>query len=352
MIVSLYPHCLPVKGFNRSIICDLQECIYYFIPNDLYDLLVKHRLLDRKLLIEEYGGENSEAIDDYLLLLEKHDSVFELNKSDTLEFFPKLDLTFDEPSIIDNAIVDTDNNLINLKKILPQLEDLCCVAVLVRVLTSISFKELKKLIDLFKTSVIQHLDIIVSKNLLFDYKQFQSLFQENLRLNSITIFECERDEIDKINVENFSNSTIGYVKRTTERFNPSGHCASITPKTFVLNIKHFSESQHKNNCLNKKMSIDIDGNIKNCPSLATTYGNINKVSIVDIAALNDFKKLWLVKKDSISVCRDCEFRYICSDCRSHIEDNNDVFSKPPNCDYDPYSGKWSDDPQKMSFREA
>ena len=31
-----------------------------------------------------------------------------------------------------------------------------------------------------------------------------------------------------------------------------------------------------------------------------------------------------MKKDSIKVCRDCEFRYICTDCRVYIEKEDDI----------------------------
>jgi hypothetical protein len=53
-----------------------------------------------------------------------------------------------------------------------------------------------------------------------------------------------------------------------------------------------------------------------------------------------FKDAWSINKDEILVCRDCEFRYICSDCRVFIEDPHNIYSKPAKCKYDPYSATW------------
>ena len=37
--IKLYANCIPVKGFNRSVICDLQRSDIKLIPNDLFELL-------------------------------------------------------------------------------------------------------------------------------------------------------------------------------------------------------------------------------------------------------------------------------------------------------------------------
>jgi hypothetical protein len=42
------------------------------------------------------------------------------------------------------------------------------------------------------------------------------------------------------------------------------------------------------------------------------------------------------------VCKDCEFRYICTDCRAYLEDPYNEYSKPLKCGYDPYTGEWSE----------
>lgn len=56
----------------------------------------------------------------------------------------------------------------------------------------------------------------------------------------------------------------------------------------------------------------------------------------------DFKKYWYIHKDQIEVCKDCEFRYICTDCRAYLEDPDNLYSKPLKCGYDPYTCEWEE----------
>ena len=48
-----------------------------------------------------------------------------------------------------------------------------------------------------------------------------------------------------------------------------------------------------------------------------------------------------IKKDQISVCKDCEFRYVCTDCRAYTQNSGDQYSKPLKCNYDPYTATWN-----------
>lgn len=49
-----------------------------------------------------------------------------------------------------------------------------------------------------------------------------------------------------------------------------------------------------------------------------------------------------ITKDKVSVCKDCEFRYICTDCRAFVSSPDDPYSKPAKCSYDPYTATWAD----------
>ncbi len=70
------------------------------------------------------------------------------------------------------------------------------------------------------------------------------------------------------------------------------------------------------------------------------YGHIAKDNILDILKNKDFQKVATIRKDDIEICQDCEFRYICMDCRAYTLDENNGFSKPKKCNYDPYQNKW------------
>lgn len=124
-------------------------------------------------------------------------------------------------------------------------------------------------------------------------------------------------------------------------------CGFISSDYFTMNIPTFTESHHHNSCLNRKISIDVNGDIKNCPSMPESYGNIKDTTLEEAINKPGFKKYWNITKDDIEVCRDCEFRYICTDCRAYTErtkfsDEGLDLSKPLKCGYNPYTNEWSE----------
>jgi SPASM domain peptide maturase of grasp-with-spasm system len=118
--------------------------------------------------------------------------------------------------------------------------------------------------------------------------------------------------------------------------NSEKYCGVVSPWYFVSKTETFCESLNFNSCLNRKISVDKNGEIKNCPSMLKSYGNITETNLIDVIENTDFKIIWEIKKDEIEVCRDCEFRYLCGDCRAYLTDSNNVYSKPLKCNYNPY----------------
>ena len=124
-------------------------------------------------------------------------------------------------------------------------------------------------------------------------------------------------------------------------------CGFIDFKNFNIDRNFFLEAINPNSCLHKKISIDAEGNIRNCPSMPQSFGNIKDTTLEEALNHLDFKKYWNLTKDHIEVCKDCEFRYICTDCRAYTErtDENSEgldISKPLKCGYDPYTGEWAE----------
>lgn len=65
------------------------------------------------------------------------------------------------------------------------------------------------------------------------------------------------------------------------------------------------------------------------------HGNLNNKTLNEV--LN--KEIMLFNKDNIDVCKDCEFRYACHECRPDSYSGN-IFEKPYYCTYNVYSGEW------------
>jgi hypothetical protein len=63
------------------------------------------------------------------------------------------------------------------------------------------------------------------------------------------------------------------------------------------------------------------------------------LTILSSEALAD---LWSLSLDRVQVCRDCEYRYVGSDCRPWATGSGGALdAKTPRCAYDPYTGTWN-----------
>ena len=65
--------------------------------------------------------------------------------------------------------------------------------------------------------------------------------------------------------------------------------------------------------------------------MSQSFGNIKDTTLEEALCHPDFKKYWNITKDQIEVCKDCEFRHICTDCRAYIEEPDNQYSKPLKC---------------------
>lgn len=126
------------------------------------------------------------------------------------------------------------------------------------------------------------------------------------------------------------------------------NCGNICPQYFNTNIDLFTESMQFNTCLNRKVSVDRMGLIKNCPSMTKDFGHISINALSEAIHKDSFRTHWKIKKDDITVCKDCEFRHMCTDCRTYLFEPENILSKPLKCGYDPYTASWTQQ-EKESF---
>jgi radical SAM protein with 4Fe4S-binding SPASM domain len=95
-------------------------------------------------------------------------------------------------------------------------------------------------------------------------------------------------------------------------------------------------------CWSGKIAVAPSGDVYPCifsRELAT--GNVLRASLRSVLEGERLQDLWSIDKAQIPVCRDCEFRYGCFDCRAlAYKQTRELRSKPPECAYDPYSGTW------------
>ncbi|MBI5123671.1 radical SAM protein [Candidatus Roizmanbacteria bacterium] len=107
----------------------------------------------------------------------------------------------------------------------------------------------------------------------------------------------------------------------------------------------FRRNHLYNTCLAGKIAIATDGKVMPCIfSRKETLGNIKNQELEEILQSPTVKETWELTKDKVLVCKDCEYRYACFDCRPLASDSScgkNYSSAPaPRCTYDPYSGEW------------
>jgi len=327
-VFKLFANCIPVKGASVSIICDLQRGKYFYIPNELFTILNKYKTLDiQNIPNDEMEISEIQAYIDYFL---SEELGFYTSEPDR---FPEIVQHFESPEIINNAIIDCDEfSDHNYENIFSQLEILGCKFVELRFYTSKQLQDISEIINLAKGARFRNIDIYL--------KYSEELSPENVLsglsyryqiIGHITIHSAPVDR----NYIKEKDYCLNYVKQSVTG---SDCCGNISLKYFRVNVPVYMESQQYNNCLNKKIAIDIKGEIRNCPSMTKSFGNISEKTIIEVAAQNSFQEVWTINKDKISVCKDCQFRYICSDCRAYL---SGAYDKPAKCGYDPYTNTWN-----------
>ena len=110
---------------------------------------------------------------------------------------------------------------------------------------------------------------------------------------------------------------------------------------FNTSKERFDKAIHQNTCWYGKLAIDSLGNVFPCVFHRTlSYGNLLNQSIEDVLKSENLRLGWLTDFSKINVCKDCEFRFACKDCRALGALSGDFFGKNPRCLYNPYLGKW------------
>jgi SPASM domain peptide maturase of grasp-with-spasm system len=335
---KLFACCIPVKGAERSVICDVQRGEVNLIPNDLLEILIDHSNQNVEQIKTIYGEDNKEVIDEYFDFLIKKEYGFWCDELE-LRLFPPINLQYETPFHITNVIWDVDeSSSFDMESVILELENLGCIDLQVRFFCLTSLDYLLRLCELFENKRVKSIHLILKYNLSIDKDEYVKICKKYLRICAITIHSAPKNESIDLKIDN--NTFIAF---TQQVISDVSHCGVIDSRYFIANLPLFTEAQKHNTCLNRKISIDVNGEIKNCPSMTKSYGNIKDTTLAQALEKEGFKDMWYIHKDQIEVCKDCEFRYICTDCRAYIQDPNNIYSKPAKCSYNPYTATWGNE---------
>lgn len=334
---KVFANCVPVKGAKRSTICDLHRNNLYFIPNDLYDIITDHQDKTYDDLADYFGEESKDTLDAYFDYLLENDLGF---WTDEPERFPDINFEYDVPSVITNSIIDSNKDSDHdWPAIFEQLEELGCLDLQLRFYDEVSREEIEAVFMALDRRAIKSVDVVIKYSRSFRGKYLLKLTERFFRIKTVTVHSAPKDEVYRM-FSGKERNGMGNILFVKQKIDSNTHCGAISPLYFTFsNMRLFSEAKNFNSCLNRKVGIDVDGAIKNCPSLSKSYGNIKDTSLNSAVTNIHFQELWQVNKDQIDVCKVCEFRYVCTDCRAFIDDDN-KYAKPSKCSYNPHTTEW------------
>ncbi|MBO9694423.1 grasp-with-spasm system SPASM domain peptide maturase [Chryseobacterium sp.] len=335
---NLFSNILITKGPTRILISDLQRNVSELYPLELYEVIEELKKKSVEEILNDYHEESRPIVHEYInLLLEKEYGFITENDWDMN--FPPLSYEYHEPSAITNLFIEIEDIHI-LKKIYPSVENLGIKHLVIYSLKPLTINEFIEIDDTFKTSVLSGIEIFSPFHQKINLSFIQALQKNTARIYSLIFYNCPKPPFKAKDEYRFS---LHFLKDDLK----ISDCGKVDLKYFNTNLPKILEAMNHNSCLYKKIGIDGHGNIRNCPLMNESYGNVQNQNLEEAISQSGFKKYWNLTKDSIETCKDCEFRYVCTDCRAYTENpgkNKEGLniSKPLKCGYNPYTGEWED----------
>jgi SPASM domain peptide maturase of grasp-with-spasm system len=336
-----------VKGASRSVLIDYARGSVYYLPNEYYDLL---QCLDRKpvhSIVSQF--EEADSLNNFYEFISflKNEELAFFTDDPTL-FPPRSDDYREAPSSLDDMIIELNPVVFDeytLGEVCRQLNELRCSDVQIRVLSAPDFGYLAQVLKAFNATNINYLELHLSEYEASEMHLIWNLVERIAKLNAVYLYQASKPEVLTVTADTSSPMALhlGYVYCIDYPFENGNCCGIINHKTLSYNsVNEHNRLRIRNGCLDKKITIDRKGNIRNCPSMREQYGNIKHTTLHQVMQEQAFRKYWHVTKDQIDICRSCEFRYNCSDCRAFLTDPDNLYSKPAKCGYNPFTGEWEE----------
>ncbi|MEW6611062.1 MAG: radical SAM protein [Patescibacteria group bacterium] len=117
----------------------------------------------------------------------------------------------------------------------------------------------------------------------------------------------------------------------------------VRPRFERIDQRMFWRNKVGHNCFSEQICVGADGRLYPClAERRVSYGTITRGSARTIFLSARANRIRGLSKDRVEVCRDCEYRYCCFDCRVRARDflESKRHPKPWWCSYNPYHGVW------------
>lgn len=335
---NLFSNILITKGASRILISDLQRNLSELYPLEFYDLIEELKMQSVEDVIKGYDEDSKEIVLEYLDVLLQEEFGF-ITQNNWDKNFPPLSYEFIDYNILSNIFLELDNLKV-LNKIRQSIESLEIKHMVIYAKNDLDAEDLLEIDRKFENSPLEGIEIYSPFHDGINENLIQKLNNKTSRIYNLVFYGCKQAPF---NIKDDYRFTLHF----TDQDLKISSCGKVNLDYFNTNLPKVLEAMNYNSCLHKKISIDSEGNIRNCPSMTESFGNIKNTTLEEALHNKAFKKYWNLTKDKIEVCKDCEFRYICTDCRAYTERTHEDkegldVSKPLKCGYNPYIGEWQD----------
>ncbi|HEY9045352.1 MAG TPA: grasp-with-spasm system SPASM domain peptide maturase [Ohtaekwangia sp.] len=325
--LKVFSDCIPVKGFSRSCIYDLTRRKYYPVPNSLADILLEY---DGKLISKIYEDfDNNPVLEEYFKFLTDREIIYEAEEQE-LSQLPALNMEWKHPSRIIYAVIDIDKEtLFAADRLRYTFDQLGIQHLQIRLLDWMNIGFVKNLLEVFQNTRLRSIELIVPYRL--DYEDILSQLRDcNHKILLVYVYEAPTVKV----------IAKPHIILTTDTAQALRMVKTASPKYFSVNIQFFTEAHHHHTFYNRKIFIDNKGVLRSSLFADYTFGHVDEVDAAAVIDSPDYQVWWHVRKDDTEVCRDCEFRYMCTDQRIPVK-KGELWSHHDRCRYDPYKAEWS-----------
>jgi SPASM domain peptide maturase of grasp-with-spasm system len=293
---KLFAHNIPVWGKDRSAIYDLQKGEIVFIPNILFQIIQDLKLKPLAEIKNQYAPNQPELFDNYIDFLIKKDLGFKTKSPDS---FPEIDLSYDVPTGIYNAVIESNFDTYNIENVINSLDELLCRHLEMRLI--INYLNEEMLVNFFKSmndKSFRSIVVIVEYRTELWYNDWAiKIFESCQKIEQLIVVNCPI----RFNPEQYVDKIIFTAQSIEE--------ASVYKKRYIVNINYFTESLHYNPFHNRKVCIDMEGKIKNDLRDSHYWGNINEDNLSEVIDNEDFMSIWNASPDKIEGLKDSALRY-------------------------------------------
>src|SRR5690606_23938522 len=111
-------------------------------------------------------------------------------------------------------------------------------------------------------------------------------------INRFFVHSVPEGIIDKLKERGFK--TYNSVMLSAQVISNNKCCGKIGLDQFCISIDFYNISRKHNTCLYKKISIDQEGYIRNCPGFKSDFGKVSSTNLLSVISNKMYRTCWFI----------------------------------------------------------